>query len=170
MNKTTMATMTSSVNEHWNTGPEILNPIRIRFGNIALDPCSNPSSIVGAQVAYDGVHVDGLKASWQCGGLVFANTPYGKVIRSWSKKIAAEAAAAKKLDMGTEIIFLGPARTDTKFFQEDVCPNADKVLLWKGRLKFLGAPAPAPFPSFLAYYGHRPADFMMAFIGKGWFM
>jgi len=42
------------------------------------------------------------------------------------------------------------------------------VILWEGRLKFEGAKDPAVFPSFLAYWGHRPTKFKVAFVGKGW--
>jgi len=179
MKKNTIKAMTSSVNEHWNTPESIIDPMVARFGQVTLDPCSNSTSIVNAKQIYTGPDaggLDGLAETWQVNGLVFANTPYGRKIRLWTKKIAIEAALARKSYLAdpeivpTEIIFLGPARTDTKYFQEDICPTADSVCLLKGRLVFRGAPSTALFPSFLAYWGPRPMEFKLAFLGMGWFM
>lgn len=172
MEQTTLAAMTSSANQHWNTPPEILTPLYQQFGGIALDPCSNPGSIVKASKTFSGPDIDknGLTESWQVGGLVYVNPPYGRHIKAWIRKCADEAKLAKENNNKTEIVLLGPARTDTYFFQKIVCPTADKALLWEGRLTFLGAEAPALFPSFLAYWGHRPDQFMMAYLGKGWFI
>lgn len=172
MDSKTLQAMTSSVNEHWNTPKGILEPIKKAMGPVLLDPCSNSHSLVRAKTEWFGpeINKDGLKESWQVGGIVFVNPPYGRKIRQWTKKIAAEAAIARDENNKTEIILLGPARVDTAFFQEDVCPTADKVLLWKGRVTFDGAKAPALFPSFLAYWGPNVDRFMIAFLGKGWFM
>lgn len=171
MDEHTRKIMTSSANEHWPTPLTILDPIRTRMGPILLDPCSNKNSIVHAATEWFGPaegHVDGLAQTWQVGGIVYVNPPYGRKIGPWIKKCAEEGRLAKQTKNMTEIILLGPARTDTKWFQRVVLPSADSVILWEGRLKFEGAKAPAVFPSFLAYWGHRPTDFKIAFVGKGW--
>lgn len=171
MDSSTMQAMTSSANEHWNTPVSIIDPIKQHIGPIILDPCSNPNSLVRATTEWYGPpHIDGLSKDWQCGGVVFVNPPYGRKIRAWTKKCAAEAALSMKQRNQTQIVLLGPARTDTEFFQTDVCPTAESVLLLKGRVTFAGAKAPALFPSFLAYWGHRPDSFKAAFLGKGWFL
>jgi site-specific DNA-methyltransferase (adenine-specific) len=179
MRKKTIESMTSSVNEHWNTPETIIKPMVARFGQVALDPCSNAGSIVDAKLAYSGPEVggrNGLVETWQVDGVVFSNPPYGRKIRLWTKKAAEEAKLAKAAYLAnpngpmTEIILLGPARTDTKYFQEDICPTADAVCLLKGRLTFLHAPSTALFPSFIAYWGPRPVEFKLAFIGMGWYM
>lgn len=171
MDDHTRKIMTSSANEHWPTPLNILDPIRSRFGQVALDPCSNKNSIVEAKVAWRGPlegDVDGLAQSWQVGGLVYVNPPYGRKIKPWIVKCAEEGRLAKVAKNDTEIILLGPARTDTKWFQRDILPSADSVILLEGRLKFVGAKDPAVFPSFIAYWGHRPTDFKIAFVGRGW--
>lgn len=178
MDKNTHRIMVSSANEHWPSPQTILGPIKSRLGQIHLDPCSNPDSIVGAKHNFYGPpsekfpnlpnNKDGLLETWQVGGIVYVNPPYGRKIGPWIKKCSTEGALAKELKQGTEIILLGPARTDTKWFQRFVLPTADSVILWEGRLKFEGAKAPAVFPSFIAYWGHRPIDFKIAFVGKGW--
>jgi hypothetical protein len=58
------------------------------------------------------------------------------------------------------------SRTDTLWFQRDA-PSADALLFWGGRLTFLGAPDPAPFPSVLLYWGPRWVSFIAAFNGCG---
>lgn len=176
MNKQTMGIMTSSANEHWCTPRTILDPIQNHLGPIELDPCSNKLSIVGAAIDFygpavpspDGLCHDGLLESWQCKGLVYVNPPYGRKIKPWIAKCKSEGAISRTLRNNTEIVLLGPARTDTVYFQDILLPSADSVILLKGRLTFVGAPAPAVFPSFIAYWGYRPTKFKVAFVGKGW--
>lgn len=171
MDENTLKTLLSSANEHWPTPATILDPIRTRMGPIILDPCSNENSIVNAKIEWRGPianDVDGLAQSWQVGGIVYVNPPYGRKISPWIKKCAAEGLEAKKLKNNTEIILLGPARTDTKWFQRIVLPSADSTILLEGRLKFEGAKNPAVFPSFISYWGHRPIQFKVAFVAMGW--
>ncbi|NJL54106.1 adenine methyltransferase [bacterium] len=103
-----------------------------------------------------------MQEPWDRKGLNFVNPPYGRKIAPWIAKCASEAAD------GAEVILLGPARTDTKWFQRVLAPSSPQVLLWEGRLKFLGATNSALFPSFLAYWGSNPEKFVRAFAGKGW--
>lgn len=173
MDANTQRVMTSSKNEHWPTPNVVLQPLRDHLGPILLDPCSNDKSIVRAVTEWTGPAaggVDGLARGWQFNGLVYVNPPYGRKIVPWVKKCKDEGDIAKAAANGTEIVLLGPARTDTKWFQRLILPSADAVLLWEGRLKFEGAKDPAVFPSFVAYWGHRPLKFKVAFVGKGWFM
>ena len=69
--------------------------------------------------------------------------------------------------LGEEIIALLPARVDTKWFQEDIFPTAAAICFWKGRLTFLGAPAPALFPSAVVYWGPNVQRFVSAFQTAG---
>lgn len=172
MTPTVRAAMTSSANEHWNTPLEVLDPLKLNWPRITLDPCSNFTSIVNALHTCSGPDIDkdGLLEVWSSyNGLVFINPPYGRKIVPWVKKAAEEASLARSNQTGTEIILLGPARTDTKWFQRHVWRTADAVLLWEGRLTFLGAPNSALFPSFLAYWGHDVPSFVKAYHGKGVF-
>lgn len=54
---------------------------------------------------------DGLSKSWNRGGAVFCNPPYGREIRKWVKKAYEEAQVMSYL-----IVLLIPARTDTAYF------------------------------------------------------
>jgi site-specific DNA-methyltransferase (adenine-specific) len=67
---------------------------------------------------------------------------------------------------GAEVVVLLPARTDTRYWHEQVA-QADAICFWRGRMTFVGAPAAAPFPTALVYFGPRPWDFQRVFTSKG---
>lgn len=90
------------------------------------------------------------------GGLIFVNCPYGRELPLWLGKCREEAQLA------TPIIALVPARTDTSWWHA-CAEDCDAIALWRGRLTFEGAPASAPFPSCLFYWGDRASSFKRAF-------
>jgi len=64
-----------SLSQNWCTPPKYVNAIREFFGGqIALDPCSNEHSIVGASIEYGLPHSDGLAKPWNA-PTVFVNPP-----------------------------------------------------------------------------------------------
>ena len=144
----------SSDRPDWCT-PQSLVDLLWEFGPVHLDPCSNGNSTINALIEWTKAD-DGLKPTWGCDGLVYVNPPYGREIRPWVEKCSAEAKA------GAEIIGLFPSRTDSKWFQNNVL-TCDLLLLWRGRLRFQGAPSSAPFPSVLAYWGRQPQRFQQVF-------
>jgi site-specific DNA-methyltransferase (adenine-specific) len=146
--------------DDWQTPAVVLDRVR-RVAPIGLDPCTAPSNPVGATTwIYDGDGFDGLAVTW-CGfGLVYANPPYS-AMSTWAKKIVAEAQA------GAEIISLVGARPDARWFFELAWDTAQAICFWKGRLRFVGAPSSAPFPSALVYHGPRPWAFEAAFADAG---
>jgi hypothetical protein len=173
----------SSERQDHNTPDEVLAVVRA-FDTIDLDPCSNAQSIVGARVEWRLERgQDGLRKPWVGYGLVFVNWPYEDGL-TWARKIANEARVH-----GAEIIGLGPARTDTEWFQDYIAKYADAMCFWRGRIKF-GAGVPdvlqrslfaandqphlkapesgAPFPSVLPYFGPRPDLFRHVFKDVGW--
>jgi site-specific DNA-methyltransferase (adenine-specific) len=77
------------------------------------------------------------------GRRVFVNPPYGPGIRKWLER-AGEADLA---------VFLLPARVDTRWFHDLVLPHAREIRFIRGRLKFVGAEHPAPFPSMIVVFG-----------------
>ncbi len=147
--------MLSSAADGWCTPPEVLAYVRELFGSIGLDPCSNGSSVVEARTAWDSV-ADGLDRSWVGQGSAFVNPPYGDELPRWIAKCRIEAAE------GVEILALVPARTDTAWFRS-VLSSPSHVGLWRGRIKFLGAPNAAPFPNVAIYWGPRADEFVRVF-------
>jgi hypothetical protein len=221
----------SSERMDWNTPQVIVDGLNA-MGGVALDPCSNANSIVGARVEWRlspealrleseldaakerlafwrkakeresvtraqaavkvardrlegclsdinatnnglrdrwviGVHVEARREAFRLSEfpreLVYVNPPYGSALADWAPKIAAEA------NSGLEIVALVPSRTDTDWFHT-LWESARTTLLWKGRLKFLGAKSAAPFPSALFYFGKREEVFIKAFADKGIFI
>jgi len=151
----------SSDTREWNTPPAILEPVG-RLDAIGLDPCGNATSIVAARREYRlDRGEDGLCLPWSGFGLVYCNPPYGRGIGAWLAR-----AAGQWLDCGVESIVLVPARTDARWWQDNI--RLALVCFWRGRLKFLGAPSSAPFPSAVLYHGHRPQRFREVFAPLGW--
>ena len=156
----------SSNRVDWNTPETVLQIVR-QMGPIGLDPCSNERSTVGAALTYNEA-ADGLAQQWAGRGLVFVNPPYGKTakgepatgIAPWIRKCSEEAAH------GAEIVALVPARTETKWFQGDGF-TAQRICFWRGRIRFQGAKAGAPFPSALLYWGENSPRFSIVFGGHG---
>ena len=95
------------------------------------------------------LETDGLSQSWDCGGAVFCNPPYGREIGKWVQKAFEEAKG------GHPIVLLIPARTDTSYFHDYVYGKAE-IRFLRGRLHFEDEDGnrypPAPFPSMLVIY------------------
>ncbi len=155
--------MLRSGRDDWRTPDDILALVReVLGGQPHLDPCAPRDSAIApiAAVNFRGPlanDVDGLAAEWKWSA--FVNPPFGQLAR-WAEK-AANAASA-----GVEILFLLPARTDTRYWHEHIA-TANAIAFLKGRLTFVGAPAPCPFPTALAYWGPRPWDFHRVFSPRG---
>lgn len=92
---------------------------------------------------------DGLLQSWDCGGAVFCNPPYGREVGRWVRKAYEEARS------GTTVVLLIPARTDTTYFHDYIYGCAE-IRFVRGRLHFTdevgNAYPPAPFPSMVVIY------------------
>lgn len=146
----------SSAKDDWCTPAMVLERV-LEVRPIGLDPCWNPRALTMrdrycAMVAeYDGggTGTSGLDRDWSGHGLVYVNPPYGRQIGEW----------VEKCPEADECIALLPARTDTRWFPWE----ARALAFWRGRLTFLGAEHPAPFPSVLAYWGDLPGRFAAAF-------
>ncbi|MDE7194577.1 MAG: phage N-6-adenine-methyltransferase [Oscillospiraceae bacterium] len=96
---------------------------------------------------------DGLSQSWDRGGAVFCNPPYGREISKWVKKAYAETARTKN-----PIVMLLPARTDTAYFHDYIYGKAE-IRFIRGRLKFSDengtASNSAPFPSMVVIFNGK---------------
>jgi site-specific DNA-methyltransferase (adenine-specific) len=113
--------MYSRNTDHWST-PKYIYDTYMKMGY--FDPCPLNSTFNGLQINWKKYN--------------FVNPPY-----SITSKFVDKAIQENKL--GKEVIFLIPARTDTKYFHKLLDHNA-KVFFIKGRLKF-GNSKTAPFPS-----------------------
>ena len=121
----------SSAKIHWATPSQVYADLDREFC-FDFDPCPLNGS-------------GGLCEDWT-GRRVYCNPPYGTQIDAWlAKGPQAELA-----------VYLLPARTDTKWFHDQVLPKAKEVRFLRGRLKFGGAINNAPFPSMLVIFKREP--------------
>lgn len=164
---------TESLSQHWCTPPKYVDAIRKFFdGTIALDPCSNPHSIVGATLEYSLPEIDGLAASWNH-PTVFVNPPYGRdcergtTIRDWLRKCARSHS-----QHGVEVLALVPVATNTRHWKQYVFGAATAVaFLYDTRLRFLvngkDGGKGAPMSCAMVYWGWQYERFEEAFIRFG---
>ena len=125
----------SSMSVHWPTPNEVYEDLDEEFG-FDFDPCPL------------GSHFDGLRVDW--GKSNFVNPPYGRKVGEWLAKGCQES------EQGKRVVFLLPARTDTRWFH-DYCMSAHEIRFIKGRLKFGGSAVNAPFPSMVVIFDKKCA-------------
>ena len=161
------------LSQHWCTPPKYVNAIREFFAeSVALDPCSNRHSIVGATVEYSLPEIDGLSASWNY-PTIFVNPPYGRdrergtTIRDWLRK-CAEA----HVQHGVEVLALVPVATNTRHWKQYVFGAATAVaFLYDTRLRFLvngrDGGKGAPMSCAMVYWGPQYERFEKIFVRFG---
>jgi phage N-6-adenine-methyltransferase len=150
------ALMFSKASDNWTTPDDFYRAIFHEFGctvdaaataeNTKCDFWYGPGSEDG--------WLDALAVDWsqQADQWHWLNPPYSRV-RAFMAKAAAER------QHGVTTVSLVPARTDTRWWHESVWDGRThkartgvEVRLIKGRLRFGGASAGAPFPSALVVF------------------
>lgn len=139
-----MSVMGSSEKHDWETPENWYRYLDLEFG-FDLDPCCVQET-AKCQMFYTP-ETDGLSQSWK-ERRVFMNPPYGREIEAWMKKAYEESRDNMAL-----VVCLVPARVDTDWWHR----YADKgeVRFPKGRLRFVGADASAPFPCAIVVFRPR---------------
>lgn len=121
-----------SDNQNWKTPENLYNELNKEF-NFDFDPCpSNPN-------------FDGLKVDW--GKVNFVNPPYKNGLQK-----AFIIKGFEEWKKGKTVVFLIPARTDTRRFHEIFMPFATEIRFLKGRLRFNDQKNSAPFPSMIVIF------------------
>jgi phage N-6-adenine-methyltransferase len=123
----------------WETPPELFERLDREF-RFTLDVCATRAN--RKCTAYFSNERNGLRQAWS--GRCWMNPPYGRAIGRWIAKALQESRKAL-------VVALLPARTDTAWWQDGVM-RAREIRLLRGRLRFVGAKAPAPFPSAIAVF------------------
>lgn len=136
--------MLSTGKDDWETPEDLFKKLDEEF-HFTLDPCSSHEN-AKCKKHYTKKE-DGLLQSWK-GETVFCNPPYSVKGKQdeWVKKCYEEAQ-----DQGTKVVALLPVRTDTKRFHEYINGKAE-IRFLRGRLTFVGAKNPAPFPSMIVVW------------------
>jgi site-specific DNA-methyltransferase (adenine-specific) len=134
----------SSNTSEWSTPQVLFDRLNAEY-HFTLDPCSTHENAKCAK--HYTIAEDGLRQSWQ-GERVFMNPPYGRAIKDWICKARVTSSC-----VGTLVVGLLPARTDTEWFHQYIynLPNVQIEFL-RGRLKFGGCKNSAPFPSMLVVW------------------
>lgn len=133
----------SSEKQDWETPWPLFNKLDEEF-HFTLDVCADEANT--KVWAFFTEADDALQQDWAVNDNVcWMNPPYGRGIGKWVQK-AYESAEA-----GATVVCLLAARTDTSWWHKYVM-KADEVRFIKGRVKFEGAPAAAPFPSAIVVF------------------
>jgi len=141
----------SSKKQDWETPQDFFDKLNEEF-KFTMDVCATWENFkVEHFYGYRSPtrFVDGLKEPWY--GVCWMNSPYGKELKHWVKKAYEES------QKGCTVVALLPARTDTSYFHLYMYqkPNVE-IRFVRGRLRFVGAPASAPFPSMIVIF--RPTQ------------
>ena len=129
----------SSTTDEWETPAELFATLDAEF-RFDLDVCADAGNAKCAR--YFTREDDGLAQEWA--GACWMNPPYGREIGRWMAKARDSAAA------GAVVVCLVPARTDTRWWHDHAAHGEVRYL--RGRLKFGGASAGAPFPSAVVVF------------------
>lgn len=146
----------SSKNMNWCTPQDFFDKLNAEF-HFVLDAAATAKSAKCRR--YFTPETDALKQSWNYGGAVFCNPPYGRSLKKWIQKAYTESQS------GQTIVLLIPARTDTAAFHDYIYGKAE-IRFIRGRLMFTdedknppidakGRPMPAPFPSMIVVYNQK---------------
>lgn len=141
----------SSKTDEWPTPADLIAQIKQAYP-LELDVCATHENAKAPR--YFTKDDDGLAQEWR--GVCWMNPPYGRGIGKWVAK-AAESADT----LGSVVVTLLPARTDTKWWHTYCEPvlrgqKPGEVIFLKGRVKFGDAKTGAPFPSVIVVFGSMP--------------
>ena len=133
----------SSARGDWETPADLYAELDQVY-NFELDVCASDQNHKAPRWYTESE--DGLTQPWR--GRVWCNPPYGRTVKLW---VARAIWAVQSQQTAPVAVLLLPARTDTQWFHTYLYQRPGvTVQFLKGRLTFVGAPSPAPFPSLLA--------------------
>lgn len=146
------ALMFSKASDEWSTPIDLFRALDEEFA-FDLDCAATAANAKCDQwLGPGGMAEDALTFGWGADVTCFLNPPYSKC-REFMTKAAHEAG------LGSIVVCLVPSRTDTRWWHECVWDRERhqprpgvEVRFLKGRLRFGGAPAGAPFPSVVIVF------------------
>ena len=124
--------------DDWETPDYVFKPIHESL-EFTIDAAANKDNAKFSR--YWTEEDDALSQDWE-GEIVWCNPPYGRKQVAFLEK-GPEAKTA---------CFLIPVRPDTKVWHRVIIPSAFMIVFIEGRITFVGAKAPAPFPSCLVIF------------------
>lgn len=133
----------SSDREDWATPQDLFDRLHAEF-NFTIDLAAAEHN--AKLPRFYTKEQNSLKQDWS-NERGWLNPPYGNKTGHWLRKAH---------ESGSLVVLLLPARTDTRWFHRWVLGKGAEVRFIKGRLMFVGAKDPAPFPSMIVIY--RPKE------------
>lgn len=138
MDKIVHASKKTGGSDCWGTPQKIIQLFEQYLGKpFDLDAAASAENAICSN--YITEEMNSLTTLWQ-GQNVWLNPPY-----SLNKQFLKRCVEMQ--DYCENIVVLIPARTDTEYWHNYVMHYASTIWFIKGRIKFVGAPAGAPFPS-----------------------
>jgi phage N-6-adenine-methyltransferase len=128
----------------WSTPKHLFNALNSEF-MFTLDVCAIPENAKCDN--FFTPELNGLFQEWN-GNICWMNPPYGRKITYWIKKAYLESR------LGSVVVALLPARTDTKWFHEYILGIAE-IRFLPGRLYFNDSEGRAPFPSMVVIWKNK---------------
>lgn len=153
----------STGKDNWETPDDFFDGLNTHY-HFVLDAAADSHNTKCVDYfGPDSPHaVDALEADWVPWlekGNIWLNPPYSRTVQpkfvkkalSEFRKYAVPMGYNYRADEAHHVVILLPARTDTKLFHEVIQPCGEIEFI-KGRLKFKGAKASAPFPSMIVVF------------------
>lgn len=151
---TTHAVHFSSASDEWQTPPELFATLDREFG-FTLDAAASEENRQRGK--YFDREDDALAQDWELAtrgthgrGSIWLNPPYSRGLQARFIQKARDESAKFN---GPIICCLIPARPDTLIWHKTIFPCASEIRFIKGRIRFVGATASAPFPSAVVIFG-----------------
>lgn len=152
------ALMFSTGKDDWRTPPDLFARLNAEFG-FTLDVAASAENSLCEEWLSEGPGGGALGESWAhvqqfSTPICWCNPPYSRGLQG---KFIAKASLERV--NGVTTVMLLPARTDTKAFHTYIWNDEEhrpyrgvEVRFLKGRLRFVGAPSSAPFPSMIVIF------------------
>jgi len=150
----------SSASDEWRTPPDLFAALDKEF-SFNLDAASDDANALC--VRHFTAQQDALAQDWKAAaiqkptgnqihnpGAVWLNPPYSRGLQARFLQKARDESAKFR---GPVVCCLIPARPDTLIWHKTIFPCASEIRFLKGRVRFVGAPASAPFPSAVVIFG-----------------
>jgi hypothetical protein len=163
--------------------PEVCRALLRKLGPLKLDVCTTARNPMQAEQIYTPA-INGLAQSWVCGGLAYCNWPWSRTESpKWVDKAYREGEKIKLCTDMSELVLLGPSRSDTDWFRK-LFTSSSAMYFWKGRMTFEDPETmepiktwskklqayvemPVPVPTQLSYWGPRTDLFIKVFSEQG---
>ena len=155
MEESTRRVMFSTGRDNWETPDGLFDRLNTRY-HFYLDAAADATNHKCANwFGPDGIAEDALSQDWVPylkQGNIWLNPPYSRGLQvRFIQKALQTRLEVDIRSCPNRIVCLLPARTDTKLFHDIIQPYASVEFI-KGRLKFKGAKAGAPFPSMIVVF------------------